>query len=1024
MLYPKNKQEFSKELFKNPTAEYRATPFWAWNSVLREDELLREIEYMKEMGMGGFHMHSRAGMSTKYLSDDFMALTRACCEKAKREKMLTWLYDEDKWPSGFAGGYVTKKPENRMKYLLFTPVPYGVSEIKLSSNSSGRVDSRSENGVLLARYDVKLDDVGDLVSYKRLSDGECGENVWYAYLESSTEKKWFNYQTYVDTLSKSAIDDFINITHERYKEVLGDEFGKNIPAIFTDEPQVTWKSCLDFGNQKKDVVLPFTTDFDESFIKTYGYSVLDKFPEVIWDNAEADYRVRYNYHDHATERFAEAFADNIGSWCRENGIMLTGHMMQEPTLKSQSGSVGEAMRSYRSFGLPGVDMLCDAREFTTVKQTASATHQYGYPGVLSELYGVTNWDFDFRGHKLQGDWQAALGVTVRVPHLYWVSMRGEAKRDYPASIGHQSSWYKEYSFIEDHFARVNTLMTRGEADVKIAVIHPIESYWLHYGPNDRTYSRRAQLDTRFSEITSWLLHATLDFDFVSESLLPSQYVKDENGFRIGKMCYSAVIVPACETIRKTTLDALREYATAGGKVIFMGETPTLVDAAPSEEPAALAEKCIRIGWDKETLVNILEDERCIKVIDKAGIPAENVIYGMRRENGAKYLFLSHVYDCSRGSVPKREQYTVTVKGIYAPTLMNTENGDMTPLHAEYENGNTVIDWRCYSQSSLLLMLKEGKSCALAPKDEDVGELSYLTDECEIELHEPNVCVLDIAKWRLDSGEWQPADEMIRIASHAKDMLGMRGTSTDGAQPWVFELPPAKNKITVEAEIYSEIEIEGAELAIEDLSDCEILLNGEPQNKTETGYYVDFSIKKIALGKIRRGKNTVTVTKPFNAISYVENMFILGDFGVRVIGNSARICEPVRHVRFGDLASQGLAFYGGALTYKVKLPGGKDTSLSLGLFAAGAVTAQTENMPAQNISLAPHTVRLGTLPEGENTVSLNVYLSRINTFGTFHNSNYDTTWFGPAAWSTEGEDYSYEYRLEKTGLLTAPRIYRK
>ncbi len=64
--------------------------------------------------------------------------------------------------------------------------------------------------------------------------------------------------------------------------------------------------------------------------------------------------------------------------------------------------------------------------------------------MLSELYGVTDWSYDFRGHKLQGDWQAAMGVTVRVHHLTWVSMEGEAKRDYPASIGYQSPWYKEY----------------------------------------------------------------------------------------------------------------------------------------------------------------------------------------------------------------------------------------------------------------------------------------------------------------------------------------------------------------------------------------------------------------------------------------------------------------------------------------------------------------------------------------------------------------------------------------------------
>ena len=69
-------------------------------------------------------MHTRVGMSTKYLSDDFMGLIKACTEKAKKENMLAWLYDEDKWPSGFGGGYVTAKKENRQKFLLITTQPY------------------------------------------------------------------------------------------------------------------------------------------------------------------------------------------------------------------------------------------------------------------------------------------------------------------------------------------------------------------------------------------------------------------------------------------------------------------------------------------------------------------------------------------------------------------------------------------------------------------------------------------------------------------------------------------------------------------------------------------------------------------------------------------------------------------------------------------------------------------------------------------------------------------------------------
>ena len=47
---------------------------------------------------------------------------------------------------------------------------------------------------------------------------------------------------------------------------------------------------------------------------------------------------------------------------------------------------------------------------------------------------VTNWTFSFEGHKGCGDWQAAMGITFRVHHLTWVTMAGEAKRDFPASM--------------------------------------------------------------------------------------------------------------------------------------------------------------------------------------------------------------------------------------------------------------------------------------------------------------------------------------------------------------------------------------------------------------------------------------------------------------------------------------------------------------------------------------------------------------------------------------------------------------
>ena len=99
-------------------------------------------------------------------------------------------------------------------------------------------------------------------------------------------------------------------------------------------------------------------------------------------------------------------------------------------------------------------------------------------------------------------------------------MKGEAKRDYPASINYQSPWCKEYKTVEDHFARVNTAMTRGKAAVRVGVIHPIESYWLHWGPESQTGLIREQMEERFQNVTRWLLFGSCDFDYIDESLLP------------------------------------------------------------------------------------------------------------------------------------------------------------------------------------------------------------------------------------------------------------------------------------------------------------------------------------------------------------------------------------------------------------------------------------------------------------------------------------------------------------------------
>lgn len=993
MLYKKNTGKLSRELFENPTAEYRATPFWAWNCDLRQELLDEEIDYMKDMGFGGFHMHCRVGMSTPYLSDGFMQLINGSIKKGEENEMLAWLYDEDKWPSGFAGGYVTKNPEFRQKTLIF---------------SKKRAD-----GTLLARYSVELDKDGCLKNYSRDDSGE-----WYAVLQTAKDSNWHNKQAYVDTMSKAAIDEFIRVTHERYKECCGEKFGGTVPAIFTDEPQVSHKKCFGKASGDRDAELPFTTDFPDTFKAAYGEDLLDKLPELFWELPDGKVSLtRYHYHDHVAERFASAFADNIGSWCEKNGIYLTGHMMEEPTLRSQNAAVGDCMRSYRGFGLPGMDLLCDSIELTTAKQVQSAVRQYGREGALSELYGVTGWDFDFRRHVMQGNWQAALGVTVRVPHLYWVSMKGEAKRDYPASIGHQSPWYKEYKYVEDHFARLNTCLTRGTPVVRVGVIHPIESYWLAYGPDEQTAAKRDELNSRFCVLPEWLLYGLIDYDYINEANLPQQ----RNGINVGKMKYDTVIVPACDTLRSSTLAYLKDLAAAGGKVIFAGGVPALLDAAPSDEVKRFAETQTVIGWSKYEILSAVEENRLIDIRNDRGERSDNLIYQLRDDDGGLWCFVCNVRN--RGDFFKSGAcgYVFTFKGEYAPEQWDTFTGTVKPLHADYIGGDTAVQLDLYPNDSVLFRLTPGRSNAEKEEKAKVEFKAYLPETAEISLEEPNVLLLDTPEFSVDGGEWREKLEIIRICDLVKEELGLGNAVAEKCQPWVLGEVSEDHNVSLRYEFYSEIEYDSASLALEDADRTAVTFNGEAVDMSPTGIFIDSCLTTVKLGRIVKGRNVLVLSRPFGTASCLESVFVLGDFGVRAEGLRLTVTPPVRTLPFGDQTRYGLPFYGGNVNYKVKAVCGGRLRLRVPHFKQPLCAVKVDGKDVGRIVLAPFEVDLGELPEGEHEIEIKAFGNRYNTFGALHMNDDDTRWFGPDGWRRDGATFDVGYNLHPAGILVPPML---
>lgn len=1045
----KSEPVLTDALFRDPPCEYRGAPFWAWNEKLDARKLTDQVAQFREMGMGGFHIHCRSGLDTRYLGEAFFECVKAVVSEAKAQGLRACLYDEDRWPSGSAGGLVTREREYRIRFLLFSPLDS--DEVENAEPMSSAKALHSGDKTLLGVYEVVQDAEGYLVSYRRLEDGgdppaasagaEGAVRLWKAELEISGTTPWHNDQTYVDTMNPKAIERFIRLTHEQYRRALPGEFGQGIRTIFTDEPQTVHKTTLDGPFDLSPVILPYTDDFDETFSKTYGYSLMDKLPELIWETRDAaDYHVRHDYHTHATERYAQAFCDQIGDWCQAHGIGLTGHMMGEWTLQSQTSTVGECMRPLRRFQLPGVDMLCDRREFSTLKQAQSVAHQYGREGVMSELYGVTGWHFDFRNHKLAGDWQAALGVVLRVHHLTWVSMEGEAKRDYPASIGRQSPWYREYSAIEDHFARLNTAMVRGRAVVRVGVIHPVESYWMRWGNKQQTALERHALESGFFNVIDWLLFGLIDFDFIAESLLeeiPEQ--TDPNGFHMGQACYQVIVVPQCSTLRRHTLESLRQYMALGGRVIFLGDAPEYVDARLSGEGARLAAQGVRLPMDQARLLAALEEYRDVGVEvfsfdggDESHMKffmnenrATNLFYQLRQDGDDRWLFLCHVKRPVNDDIASIERWRIRLRGEYAVLHYDTMSGEIQPLPAEYSGGDTLLDWYSSQQGSLLLKLSAGRSCA-GRQSEPILPVAPrpLPEPCAFRLAEDNVFLLDQAEYAFDDGEWQPREELLRIDNLFRRQLGYPLRMEALAQLWTHSQAEApSHRLRLRFRIPSEIRLEGTMLAMEHPESARITWNGRPVPSEARGWFVDECIRTLPLPDVREGDNTLELEMPFGRKTNVEWMYLLGKYGVRVAGSHARLCAWPERLVYGDIVPQGFPFYGGNLEYDatVRTESG-ELFLEASMYRGALLRVWLDGEDRGRLFLAPYRMSLGRVAEGEHRITIRVYGNRSNTFGPLHNADATESWYGPNLWRTNGTRWSYPYRLREAGLIKHPEYW--
>ena len=999
------------EKIQNPPAEYRSLPFWAWNDKLDPEVLRWQIREMKKSGIGGYFMHARGGLKTEYLSEEWFDCIKTSMEEGEKEGLASWVYDEEGWPSGFAGGKVTAMgPKYYARGLGFEKVLH-LDEIQ-----------RGEDVLGVFGYQ------GDCITPEAELDPETEYEGYYVMRDTYSPY-------YVDVMNQEVIAAFLKTTHEEYYKRFGDEMPQALKGFFTDEPRLSQGP------------VPWSRILPEEFQKRFGYDICKCLP-ALYVPCQNYQKIRFDFWSLVCELFVSSYMKQIHDWCKIHNCQLTGHMMMEESIFSQMTGTSGSMPFYEYMDIPGVDslrrMINDPR---IPKQVGSVAEQLGKKFVLSESFAMGGWDMNFEEMRWIAGWQFVNGVNLICEHLEAYSLKGLRKRDYPPSLFYQQTWWQEYQRFMDYLARLSVLLTEGTKLVDVLLIHPMHSGWISYdGTNNETIRK---LDVDFIRASETLSGLHIDYHFGDETLI-RKYGSVENGkLQVGNGSYTAVVLPSMITIDSSTLDLLEKFTEQGGLIVSFGDFPDLCNGIPSGRLDSF-QSHVKSADSSEDLQTFLTPvlTNPVSLSENGGEITDLSCCTRRTENGD----LLYVVNNSKINA---HQMLVRFRGSYKVELLDLETASAFPVTAWYEDGKTCFRKKILPMGQFMFRLipcdpGDEKPC-LKKNSERQQILSFQEgrwDLCEVDT---NALTLDFCEYRIDGGVWE---ERIPVILLMKKLLEKKcDCNIEMRFTFDMEMDPQKA-----GDLY---------LVVEQPEQFQIQMNGMLVSHREAdGFYKDIAFRKISVSSaVKRGKNEIIMAAQFhqsphvyetlfgenvyetelNKLTYdmeLESIYLIGKFGVypdRPMLSAERcglwhcggftLRELPKDLRYGSFTQQGFAFFAGRMkvsrTISVKKHPEERVIVDLGIPRAAVVKLFINGQWIKTCFWRPYRCDVtDVIQDGENQITVELYSSNRNLLGPHHNIKGELYGVGPLHFSgvyswadRESEAVEMEPDLENVSFWT-------
>ncbi|MGA2501679.1 MAG: glycosyl hydrolase, partial [Tepidisphaeraceae bacterium] len=573
--------------FREPPHEFGAIqPFMSWNGPDANERRARIVEDLDRLAASGvFMVNVSPGRGVPaYLSQDHMDQMKFVVQEAKKRGMKIWLQDESDYPSGFAGGKMIQQyPQLCMQGI--------VADIHVRVAPGQRVSMPAPPDTLgiLALETGRDQQLRNAITIPIPADGQLKwivpnegstpnephydwEVVFVRHIYISSPTRNFNREdgtrakdglySILDYLDPEATRAFLKITHETYRQAIGDEFGNTVLGFFGDEPDYSISG------------MPWTPKLLEEFQARKGYDLKPYIPQFFTGKlSDEAQRAKADYWDVWSGIFQNTFFGTQAEWCAKYNVEYLVHLNHEETMTALVRSEGDYFRDNRYVEVPGIDnlsQLVPAAIHTPdgtwrinnnfPKIASSAAHLFGKPKVWTESAGGPGID-----GKFQLDFQMVRGVNalqIRVP------IRGGFGGD-PSVVptGPPPAVPPEAPMLAWYADRGGYLMAIGRPAAQVGLYHPVNSMWM--GDNEA--------DPSTTKLGWQLYEHQVEWDYFDEQSLSSVATIADGGFKdLSGQVFRAIVVPSSTVITRTGLERFKAFVKAGGKVIFVGQTPKLV----------------------------------------------------------------------------------------------------------------------------------------------------------------------------------------------------------------------------------------------------------------------------------------------------------------------------------------------------------------------------------------------------------------------------------------------------------------